>query len=320
MGSGAASARAGAMAASLRLLVELGLPVVHCAPLALSRAQCGFAAVVTAAPIAKAPATRAAREMAPANALAPAAAAALVASAAADGEAAGGQTRPLWLEDTYAFEATAKLVSAVMAEGKLKVVVDQTIFHPQGGGQPTDVGRIIADGLPPLTVSMVSLDKASGLVHHECSADSLEPWAAASSGTPLKLCVDEAVRRRSAQIHSAGHLIDAAVGSAGFAWVPGKGYHFPDGAYVEYVMTAEEKAGVNKDTALVQINDALQALLANPTTVKVELREGVRTVEMEKTACPCGGTHVKNTSELGSVTVKALKAKGTNMRVSYVVA
>ena len=82
-------------------------------------------------------------------------------------------------------------------------------------------------------------------------------------------------------------------------------------------MTAEQKAKVDKDAALKAIDASIQKLLATPTPVGVTVQDGVRTVEIEKTTCPCGGTHVKNTSEIGGITVKALKAKGTNMRVSY---
>lgn len=46
--------------------------------------------------------------------------------------------------------------------------------------------------------------------------------------------VDEEKRRLYARVHSAGHLLDIAVNQLGYQWVPGKGYHFPTGAYVEY--------------------------------------------------------------------------------------
>eukprot|EP00928_Gymnodinium_smaydae_P070807 TRINITY_DN54575_c0_g1_i1.p1 TRINITY_DN54575_c0_g1~~TRINITY_DN54575_c0_g1_i1.p1 ORF type:complete len:345 (+),score=78.18 TRINITY_DN54575_c0_g1_i1:71-1036(+) len=258
------------------------------------------------------------RQMAPANALAPEEARRMAGDAAG---AQAGATKALWLEDTYCFTASSKLRTIVATpDGKLRLTFDQTVFHPQGGGQPTDVGSISADGLPPLAVTMVSMDKESGAVLHDCTSEAADAWLALKPGSAVTLAVDEAKRRANARLHSAGHLIDVAVANAGYGWVAGKGYHFPDGAYVEYIMTAEQKAAVNKDAALAAINEKLKALLAKPTPVKVELREGVRTVEVEGTACPCGGTHVKSTGELGEVSIKALKAKGMNMRVSYVMA
>lgn len=38
-----------------------------------------------------------------------------------------------------------------------------------------------------------------------------------------------------ARVHSAGHLLDIAMRRIGFMNKPGKGYHFPSGAYVEYI-------------------------------------------------------------------------------------
>ena len=45
----------------------------------------------------------------------------------------------------------------------------------------------------------------------------------------------------------------------------------------------------------------------------------VRVVKVGGLGCPCGGTHVANTSELLAVTVSAIKSKGKVTRVSYTV-
>ena len=49
-------------------------------------------------------------------------------------------TRALYLEDSYLKECTATIVRVM--EGK-RVVLDQTIFYPRGGGQPHDTGKIV---------------------------------------------------------------------------------------------------------------------------------------------------------------------------------
>ena len=45
----------------------------------------------------------------------------------------------------------------------------------------------------------------------------------------------------------------------------------------------------------------------------------VRVVSVGRLGCPCGGTHVRDTSELGKVKVEAVKTKGKVTRVSYTV-
>ena len=63
---------------------------------------------------------------------------------------------------------------------------------------------------------------------------------------------------------------------------------------------------------------ALLRSLASWTSWQGCTRTGaVRTVNVGGLACPCGGTHVTSTSELGRVVVDGIKVKGKATRVSY---
>eukprot|EP00972_Heterocapsa_arctica_P105107 15487262-Heterocapsa_arctica.AAC.1 len=64
------------------------------------------------------------------------------------------KTKLLYMENTYVFECKATLLSLWEDGEKLCADLDQTVFHPQGGGQPSDVGQIVAEGLPPLEVAL----------------------------------------------------------------------------------------------------------------------------------------------------------------------
>jgi alanyl-tRNA synthetase len=56
------------------------------------------------------------------------------------------ETKRLYLSDTYLFESEARVVGQGKDESERNyIVLDQTIFHPQGGGQICDNG-IITDG------------------------------------------------------------------------------------------------------------------------------------------------------------------------------
>lgn len=67
----------------------------------------------------------------------------------------------------------------------------------------------------------------------------IEIQAALQESQTIDQFVDEVDRRLFARIHSAGHLLDIAVKKIGLAWKPGKGYHFADSPYVEYIGSAE---------------------------------------------------------------------------------
>ena len=51
-----------------------------------------------------------------------------------------------YLDNTYLYQSTAKVVRVGEAEKGKYFVLDKTIFYPQGGGQPSDTGYVEASG------------------------------------------------------------------------------------------------------------------------------------------------------------------------------
>jgi len=252
----------------------------------------------------------------------------------------GKLTEHVFLSDTYLFDLPdCGLLEAVVAAEtpkdapaghiKLSIVLDRTIFHPQGGGQPADIGELSATDLPTLKISMASARKEDGAVLHDCvvAQRDADTWVAAVGSSPPKVhCrIDEKVRRTNARCHSAGHLLDKAAKELDLKWIPGKGYHFPDGAYVEYVLNEDsrkidmKKAG-DKDEIIKQLQAAMERLVNTGGAVQIEYKADVRHVSMAGEECPCGGTHVKDVADLGKVDIKKLTSKSGNIRVSYTVA
>ena len=115
--------------------------------------------------------------------------------------------------------------------------MEKTIFHPQGGGQPADEGHLKQGE---------TLFKVEGLVIKEdviLHVGKFEPEDATFEvDSEVECLVDEAKRRLNARNHSAGHLLDIAMNQVGRDDLkPGKGYHFPTGAYVEYIGAVDAK-------------------------------------------------------------------------------
>eukprot|EP00960_Hanusia_phi_P055251 762924-Hanusia_phi.AAC.5 len=86
------------------------------------------------------------------------------------------------------------------------LVLLSTIFHPQGGGQPSDVGELrVLHGEKTITfvVSSCKLDKETQEVIHEGSFKE-EAWQDGTdlAGDEVEMRVDEEKRRLHARLHS----------------------------------------------------------------------------------------------------------------------
>lgn len=228
-----------------------------------------------------------------------------------------------YLSDGSLFQASAHVVSVkTCADGRIDVVLDETIFYPQGGGQPADNGTIDASS-GRFSVSDVRLDQ-DGIVHHFGSFE----HGSFGPGQDVTLLLDAERRVRNSKVHSAGHLIDCVVTQMALPLKPGKGYHFPEGAYVEYEgaldatpeLIAELQENIN---ALIKKDIPVRACMvseheAREQGLHVPAGKSGRLVAFEGFApCGCGGTHVKRVGEIGAIVIRKIKSKAGNVRISY---
>lgn len=218
------------------------------------------------------------------------------------------------------------------------VVTEKTIFHPQGGGQPSDIGMITSSTGSSFTVASVRMDALKdGQVLHlgRFGSSTFAP------GDTVQQEIDVGKRLLYSRLHTAGHVLGAAVKHLVEKDVEGfeelKASHFPDSAACEFRGLIEGKwkpsiqDKVNEFIAAampVEIewwdeddfrSRGLERLIPDPTLVPPgEKSRVVNIVGAE--VYPCGGTHVDTTDLCGETTVKKIsRSKGTS-RVSYTVA
>jgi Ser-tRNA(Ala) deacylase AlaX len=233
----------------------------------------------------------------------------------------------LYLNDTYQFEGRTRLVAHGKDEVKgAYVVLEETIFYPQGGGQPSDVGTIeIEETGTILNVHFVSF--VNGRVHHYVkeSVEDLKP------GSSSFVKIDSERRLKNAKSHTSGHLLANIVEALAPELTGIKGYHFPEGPYVEFKGKLTSLTNAHLIEKLVQIakekiasNTDVSAREVDPDTLKnsgeYHLPSGkkARVVQIDGyEPVPCGGTHLKNLSELKEVTIRKIQSAKENTRVAY---
>ena len=231
-------------------------------------------------------------------------------------------TKLLYLEDWNQLEGRATVSEITTypigdAQGKPAIVLDQTIFYPQGGGQPWDTGTISG---PNGTFKVEAVRFDAGIVYHIGSFAS----GSIMAGEATTCAVDKERRALHSRIHSGGHIVDMAVKALGLNWVPGKGYHFPEGPYIEY-------AGILGDTDKEKLKADIEAtankfITENRTvTIRFKPEETVngkpaRVVMYGDFSVPCGGTHVNSLGEVGALTIRKMKQDGEKIKIGYDVA
>ncbi|MEM1630342.1 MAG: alanine--tRNA ligase [Saccharolobus sp.] len=220
-------------------------------------------------------------------------------------------TEKLYYKNQYAREFEAKVVGAY----KNYIILDRTTFYPEGGGQLGDTG-IIIDINKNIAYKVIDTQKVGDVIIHI-----LEKEPNISVGDIVKGEIDWERRYRLMRHHTVTHIILAAakkvlgdhVWQAGAEKTPEKGrlditHHKP--------LTENEIREI-EDLANKIISDRRPVTPIEMNRMEAEIKYGVsiyeggvpdsaiiRLLEIKDWDIEsCGGTHVSNTSEIGSVKI-----------------
>ena len=219
-----------------------------------------------------------------------------------------------------------------------------TIFHAQGGGQPSDTGNIT---LGEATFAVHQVRKLDPTILHMGSfpsASSAPAFTAAKTAageeTQLSQSIDVEKRVLHSRIHTAGHVIGLAIhaliatGTLPSNITDGKASHYPSAAFVEFagLIPGDAKAAIQaKVDEMVAQDLPVSILFWDEEKVKGECKgvgqgdaikgdevDGVRVVRIgELGSYPCGGTHVRGLAECGKVVVRGVNRQKGVSKISY---
>ncbi len=232
-------------------------------------------------------------------------------------------TKALYLLDCYLkeFEATVESV-----KDDKYVVLDKTNFYPNAGGQPYDTGKIISEDGTEYDVVYVA--KFGDTISHEVDNPGLKP------GDKVRGVIDWDRRYRLMRMHTAAHVISIIIEKDADALITGNQLgldksridfnleNFDREKFAGYMDEANEliKKGAEVNLYLLPREEAFQKYerLTNLAKGFSDDIKEVRIVEIEGvTVEACGGTHLKDISEIKGVKLLKLDNKGKNNRRLY---
>ena len=221
-------------------------------------------------------------------------------------------------DDAYARGCAAR----VIATDERGIRLDRTVFYPTGGGQPGDTGSLrLASGETIAIVDAVKGDAADEVIHVPAPGTVLPP-----PGAELTAEIDWERRYRLMRMHSCLHLLCAVVPGAvtGGQVSDGRGrldFDVPGASLDKEAIAAQLNAliAAGHEVTPRWITDAeLETRPELVRTMSVKPPVGAGRVRLMEVAGidlqPCGGTHIRNTAEIGPVVIGKIENKGRQNR------
>ncbi|NJE42985.1 DHHA1 domain-containing protein [Thermococcus sp. GR6] len=235
-------------------------------------------------------------------------------------------TVKLFYENPYLWEAGATVQKVETDGEKVRILLDRTIFYPEGGGQPSDRGWILGEDFKIEVTHVSGKDE----IWHEGKLNGRLPEV----GEPVRLLLDAEWRYENMRQHTGQHILSAVFKELCDANTTGfqifEDYNkieidYPGQLTWETVSKVEKKANAIAWFDLPigvefheELPDELKGKLRKELSDKVT--PPIRIVSIPGVdVIPCGGMHVKSTREVGIIKVVNFYRKSKKLwRIEFV--
>lgn len=225
-------------------------------------------------------------------------------------------TEKLYWADPFGTSFDARVV-AVESDA---VILDRSLFYPEGGGQLGDRGSLVI-GERTVVVRDVQIDD-DGRIRHLVDG-AIEP------GAGVQGLVDRARRRDHMSQHTGQHVLSRALIEVARA-------ETVSARLGAETCTIDTDKNALDDAVIARTEDLVNDLILSDVPVrshfptsdelsKMPLRRspkvstGIRVIEVDGfDFTPCGGTHVDRTGQIGPIKVLGLEKYKGGIRVSFV--
>lgn len=235
------------------------------------------------------------------------------------------KTKPLYLNDSYLKEMDTQVLE-VIPEGtnQYRLLIEETVFYPMGGGQPTDQGKLIAKDWQ---ANIYQVLMKNGEIWHY-----LKTPIAPKVSNSIHGVIDWERRYKNMRVHSAGHVIDFALHLLNYSpkqLFPLKADHGKKPFIVYHgVLNEDIKEKLEK-----KANELIDKNLKFSWTFQplkdmqkeaiyfqpgLPMDKPLRTLRLETVgAVADGGTQVHATQEVGKITIDAIKTQNGQTIIHY---
>lgn len=213
----------------------------------------------------------------------------------------------LFYEDPYGKEFSAEIVDIGSVDGELVLSLDKTLFYPEGGGQPSDRGKLWNNDI---SLRVVDVEKDDGF-RHFCEVEEGVPDNL-SIGDVVSGRIDWGRRYEIMKQHSGQHILSSVfldrfgANTSSFSIDED---HTRINIGFEGELTWDKIKKVERETnELVWSSDPINISWHEEVPDDVRKKppevDKIRVVRVgDYNATPCGGLHVRKTSEIGLVKV-----------------
>jgi len=218
------------------------------------------------------------------------------------------ETEKPFYEDPERTEFEAVVLDVIEHDDGCDVVLDQTMFYPEGGGQPADVGTLSTDDV---TVEVTDVREVDGVVLHRADGSP-------GKGEFVRGQIDGTRRERLMQHHTATHIVGHAARQV-------LGDHVRQAGAQKHTTSARldirHYESVTREQ-LKEIERVANELVTENVPVtpewidrnEAEARYGfdiyqggipegeqIRLIHADEDTQACGGTHVSQTGDVGAI-------------------
>lgn len=218
----------------------------------------------------------------------------------------------LFHDDTYLTSCDTEITQAAAVNDIPYIILKDTIFYAQGGGQKSDRGTLTIDGTEYRLIKSVKGENGEVLLQIECD----DPSSLVGKNAHCEL--DWTFRYRQMKLHTALHMLHCVMEEQ-----KGDALTYPS------LSTIEEDFAVNKyknaavaDIDFEAVEKRMNELFSTDTPVTTypdEANPVYRFWKCMNWVIPCGGTHVRTLKEIGPVHLHTHSKKG-NMSIQVTLA